>query len=65
MKKEQVWIILSRFSCVKLPFLALGYVVGQCQGQSFSGFNSSCEVALCHGIVIFSLKMVILINSGS
>ena len=42
-----------------LPFLAFGYVVGQCQGQSFLGFNSSSELALCHRILIFGLKMVI------
>ena len=25
------------------PFLAFGYVVGECQGQSFVGFISSSE----------------------
>ena len=42
-----------------LPFLAFGYVVGQCQGQPFSGFNSSSKLALCHRNLIYGRKMVI------
>ena len=42
-----------------LPFLAFGYVVGQCQGQPFLAFIRSSKSALCHRILIFSLKVVI------
>ena len=41
------------------PFLTFRYVVGHCQGQSFSVFNSPSELALCHGVFIFGLKVVI------
>ena len=41
------------------PFSAFRYFVGQCQGQPFSGFNSSSGLALCHRILIFGLKLVI------
>ena len=39
--------------------MAFGYFVGQCQDQTFSGFNNSGESALCHRILIFGLKVVI------
>ena len=38
------------------PFLAFGYVVGQCQGLSFSGFYISSELALCYRILILVYK---------